>query len=62
MNHLKSASMVTETSSEMQTEEPKAHSYAEYCKTFKTSRRLQRLFSSKHNKKDFHAFDYEFCS
>ena len=44
------ASMVTETSSQMHTEESEAHSCTERSKTFNTSRELQRHFSSKYNK------------
>ena len=49
-----SASLVTETSSEMQN-----HSCTECSKTTKISRRLKLHVSSNHNKKDLHAFDYE---
>ena len=44
------SSMVSETSSEMQTEEPEADSNTECSKTFNTSRGLQR-HHSKHQKK-----------
>ena len=49
-----SASIVTETSFEMQNEEPEAHLCTRCFKTFKTARGLQCYFSSKHNKKDLH--------
>ena len=48
-----SASMVTETSSEIQTEEPEPHSCTKFSKTFIASRGLQRHFSSKHNNSCF---------
>lgn len=52
-----SASMVTETCWEMQTEESDSDSRTECSKAFKTSRGLH--FSSKNIGKNFHAFDYE---
>ena len=52
-----SASMVTETCWEMQTEESDSDSRTECSKAFKTSRGL--YFSSKNIGKNFHAFDYE---
>ena len=52
-----SASMVTETCSEMQNEESESDSCTEFSKAFKTSRGL--YFSSKHIGKNLHAFDYK---
>ena len=54
-----SASWVTKTFVETQTEELEAHSCTEYFKIFKTSWGMQRHFSWKQNNKDLHAFDYK---
>ena len=43
----------------MQTEESEAHSCMECSKKFETSRKLQRHFLSKENKKDLNPSDYE---